>query len=196
IVAPLTLREKQFIQKWCNALSIQALSRMMQTPVEVIDAFVRAGKLSGVRRDARLPEPRLYTRAKTEWLAAADADVAERKRPLRVAWTGAAQAFIDQWSGRLSYRNLGTLMNLADTVIAEHLRLSAPAMLLERGSGPSPQPGPSGHQGPLSADQQARISELHAERLSPSTIAMYVGKPREMVEAYLQRERDRTYRRS
>jgi IS30 family transposase len=48
----------------------------------------------------------------------------------------------------------------------------------------------------LSADQQARISELHAERLSPSTIAMYVGKPREMVEAYLQRERDRTYRRS
>jgi hypothetical protein len=196
IVGPLTEREKHFVRTWQSTLPTSILAGIMQKPKDVIDAFVaRYGSTATAPvPDTFAPDDERADRAREEWQHVADADVAGGERPSRMEFAETAREFVDRWRGILSDRNLAILMALSNDVLdhyVQRLRSSerdaraVEASPAAHDSGPSAQPGSSGHQEPLTSDQLTRILELNAQRMSPSTIAAYVGKPREMIEAYL-----------
>lgn len=184
IVGPLTERERQYVLKWNSALSSRNLAHIMVAPVEVIDSFL--DKTQGAVRARpsvqNAPEPLILRQAFAEWLAITDADLADGRRTPRLSISDAAAAFVEQWSDRLSKRNLAIMMAScgaapdAAPLPAEQAAANQPAV---------PQAGPSGHQQPLDDAQRAQVIELNNRGLSPSTIAAYVGKPRATVEAFL-----------
>lgn len=208
IVGPLTERERQFVQKWRSTLPTSRLATIMDKPTEVIDAFVRAH-----RRPVTAPPPQPLTHgildnlARAEWKSVADADVSGGHRPPRVAYTEQAMKFVERWRGELSDRSLSILMTLPGETLeqlAQQSRSSPQRASVATGTSgaagaenrplsaqpePSrallPQPGPSGHQGPLTNDQEAQIMELSEWGMSPPTIAMYIGKPREAINTFL-----------
>jgi hypothetical protein len=205
IVGPLTERERQFVQKWRSTLPTSRLATIMDKPKEVIDAFVRAH-----RRPVTAPPPQPLTHgilanlARAEWKNVADADVSGGYRPPRVAYTEGAMKFVERWRGELSDRSLSILMTLPDETLerlVQQTRSSPQGASVATGtsgagnrllSAPpepsrplSPQPGPSGYQGPLTSDQEAQIMELSEWGMSPPTIAMHIGKPREAINTFL-----------
>jgi hypothetical protein len=242
IVAPLTERERQYVQKWCGVLSSARLAALMRTPETVIDAFLSATARTGgaPTTDSSLPErDALSSGALTDWLETADADIVDGRREARFSISPAAAAFVQQWKGRLSARNIATLMTLPDEVIDTHsgragpASASLPALLqalaeppalrrrhspefrpagrfaaqptqrvpplqrppasparVSRPAQPEPPAGPSGYWEPMSDAERAQAIDLNRRGMSPSTIAMYVGKPSATVEAFL-RERPR-----
>jgi hypothetical protein len=193
IVEPLTDREKQYVEKWRGALSTDQLTSIMQTPGEMIDALVRTLELRGANAPpaSGADVGSAFNLARDEWERIATADIESGQRRLRVELSDATRAFVARWDGTLSPDSLTMLMMLPEETLAGHMRLFAhthpgwetkPA----RSAGPSPQPGPSGHQQRLTAGDKARVLELSRDgRMSPSTIAAYVGKPAAEVKAYL-----------
>jgi hypothetical protein len=184
IVERLTERERQYVLKWSRTLSPSDLAHIMVTPVEVIDSFL--DKSHGAARARPLiqntPGAALSHRAQAEWLAIADADLADGRRTPRLSISDAAAAFVEQWGGRLSKRNLAIMMTLYGAAPDAQQAPAAPAAANQPAV---PQAGPSGHQQPLNDAQREQVLELNSRGMSPATIAAYVGKPRATVEAFL-----------
>ncbi|MFC0401775.1 hypothetical protein [Paraburkholderia rhizosphaerae] len=211
IVDPLSANERQYVRKWSPTLSSASLAKIMRAPVETIDAFLGASARAVHPLPLAAPTKRANTnRAASEWHNTIKADIADglytSRMPVSVRDAGAA--FMRQWRDRLSKSNVATIMTLPDAALARHLRLAgqartgrppprrstqllaglpAPAHQDLSGAGrqAEPQAGPSGHQGPMTGTQQRQVMELSSRGASPATIAMYIGKPRVMVEAFL-----------